>query len=136
MGLAQRKRWSDLPRVVRRLAWWWLVPVAALVLWIVWFKYLGGMRVMVAIGMWSAAVIPLAVNLPIAVPIVVVVRAMRRWKRAYAASGGCLCTACVHDLRGLGDAGVCPECGVPFELGRDRRAWKQAGVASADLVRT
>lgn len=37
---------------------------------------------------------------------------------------GRMCGNCLHDLRGLGDAGKCPECGHPFSLDQLRRYWK------------
>lgn len=51
-------------------------------------------------------------------------RGWRRFRRAYSASGGRLCTGCGHTLVGLGDSGTCPECGQPFDLPRDRAAWR------------
>ncbi len=36
------------------------------------------------------------------------------------------CTRCMHDLAGLADEGVCPECGTPFTLVALEQAWKTA----------
>lgn len=40
-----------------------------------------------------------------------------------------LCTHCAHSLAGIGDAGLCPECGRAFILDADREAWAWAGLA-------
>lgn len=127
-----RRKWSDLPHAVRRLVWWWVVPFIILMPAIAWFWFAGGAALFMNWGMgrhpWTGVFIPLSVNAPIVVPMVVISRAIRRLKRAYAASEGCLCTICEHNLRGLGEHGACPECGQPFDLERDRKAWKQAGI--------
>ncbi len=34
------------------------------------------------------------------------------------------CTRCMHDLAGLAEEGVCPECGAPFTLVALEQAWK------------
>jgi hypothetical protein len=34
------------------------------------------------------------------------------------------CTKCMHDLAGLAEEGVCPECGAPFTLVALEQAWK------------
>lgn len=48
----------------------------------------------------------------------------RRWRSRARSLQGRMCGNCLHDLRGLGDAGHCPECGHPFSLDQLRRYWK------------
>ena len=47
-----------------------------------------------------------------------------RWRSRAHSLQGRMCGNCLHDLRGLGDAGNCPECGHPFSLDQLRRYWK------------
>lgn len=47
-----------------------------------------------------------------------------RWRSRARSLQGRMCGNCLHDLRGLGDAGHCPECGHPFSLDQLRRYWK------------
>ncbi len=47
-----------------------------------------------------------------------------RWQKRARSLQGRLCGNCLHDLRGLGDAGTCPECGQPFSLDQLRLYWK------------
>ena len=49
-------------------------------------------------------------------------------RRAVRASSGRSCVGCVYDLSGLGDSGVCPECGRVFDAAADRRAWERARI--------
>lgn len=49
---------------------------------------------------------------------------VRRWRSRARSLQGRMCGNCLHDLRGLGDAGHCPECGHPFSLDQLRRYWK------------
>ena len=46
------------------------------------------------------------------------------WRSRARSFQGRMCGDCLHDLRGLGDAGKCPECGHPFSLDQLRRYWK------------
>lgn len=52
-----------------------------------------------------------------------------RVRRTWRTAEGRLCTRCGQDLRGLGDAGLCPECGKPFDIARDAAAWARAGFS-------
>lgn len=47
-----------------------------------------------------------------------------RWRSRARSFHGRMCGNCLHDLRGLGDAGKCPECGHPFSLDQLRCYWK------------
>ena len=53
---------------------------------------------------------------------------LARLRRAFRASGGCLCTDCAHNVSGLGDQGNCPECGHWFNIEVDRIAWRASGI--------
>ena len=46
-------------------------------------------------------------------------------RRDLVRSEGRMCTHCAHDLRGLEDRGVCPECGKEFDVEADRRRWHE-----------
>lgn len=48
-------------------------------------------------------------------------------KRARSLQGR-MCGNCLHDLRGLGDAGKCPECGHPFSIDQLRRYWRGVDI--------
>jgi predicted RNA-binding Zn-ribbon protein involved in translation (DUF1610 family) len=39
---------------------------------------------------------------------------------------GAVCVGCGHDVRGLPESGVCPECGKVVDLEECRREWKKA----------
>lgn len=123
-----RKKWSDLPHAVRRLAWWWVLPAIVVTAGALWFKFGDSSSWFARGAPWPGLLVPLVVFAPLFVSIAAVSMGMRRLKRVFAASGGRVCTSCVHDLQGLGESGSCPECGRPFEIERDRRAWAQAGV--------
>lgn len=48
------------------------------------------------------------------------------WRRLYQRverSDSRLCLDCGYDLRGSGEAGTCPECGVSFEIAEVRKRW-------------
>lgn len=53
-------------------------------------------------------------------------RVQRRARVAYHKCQGRLCTACLYDLRGLGDRGTCPECQSPFDVVEDQHMWMRA----------
>lgn len=48
-----------------------------------------------------------------------------RWNAAH----GRLCVHCAYNLRSLGEHGICPECGKPFDIARDAEAWARAGFS-------
>jgi Na+/melibiose symporter-like transporter len=48
------------------------------------------------------------------------------WRRLYLRverSDSRLCLECGYDLRASGEAGICPECGTPFEIAEVRKRW-------------
>ncbi|MDX2132349.1 MAG: hypothetical protein SFY69_09880 [Planctomycetota bacterium] len=49
--------------------------------------------------------------------------AVQREQKKAAGAGGRRCWSCGYALHGLGDAGSCPECGVPFRLADLREKW-------------
>lgn len=60
----------------------------------------------------------------------------RRIRERARAMGGRMCSGCGHDLTGIGDSGLCGECGRPFEIEHLRRTWgvktKEAGAMASD----
>jgi hypothetical protein len=61
----------------------------------------------------------------LAVPILVVwfTWSTTRIKKRARALHARMCGRCGHDLTGLGDSGVCGECGRAFDMGSQRRLW-------------
>lgn len=117
--------WENLPPVVRRLVpkpWvvlvlWFLVPIGLLIV-------MGTNAVMpehlwIPVLMWSVVLLT---------PRVLGWWYLRRYQRLFRAAGGRLCVSCGQDLRGLGESGICPECGQAFDVQLDRRRWKAAGI--------
>ncbi len=49
---------------------------------------------------------------------------MQRLRRSLRAASGRLCLNCAFDLRGLGEAGLCPECGNTFDIPADQAHWR------------
>lgn len=54
-----------------------------------------------------------------------------RWRSHACSFQGRMCGNCLHDLRGLGDAGNGPECGHPFTLEQLRQYWKGVEIEAA-----
>ncbi|QQS10342.1 MAG: hypothetical protein IPK69_06900 [Phycisphaerales bacterium] len=118
---------GELPPVLRRLLWWWLVPVLAIVgLVVAWAIFPGWMsKAMMTLGAWM----PLVLFGPQFVIMGILFRRQRQIRRAYRESGGRLCGNCLQNLSGLDDVGVCPECGRAYDIERDRTMWKNANIA-------
>lgn len=53
----------------------------------------------------------------------------RRWRRKLLESHHRLCLYCGHSLTGLGETGICPECGRAFIIQGDREIWAAAGFS-------
>jgi hypothetical protein len=87
------------------LKWGWLGPPGPGV----------GGRLNLIIGVTSAVMIAGQ-----AVAIVNLIRLRRRLRE----TRGRVCLKCGFDLRGLGEAGACPECGRPFDIPADRARWR------------
>lgn len=54
-----------------------------------------------------------------------VVLGERGLRRCVRRARGKPCLACGHCLDGLGESGVCPECGRPFQLAEDLAVWRR-----------
>lgn len=46
-------------------------------------------------------------------------------RRKVLAHKGCVCGNCLFPLEGLGDQGVCPECGHTFDIEKTIQGWQQ-----------
>ncbi len=57
----------------------------------------------------------------------------KRLRRRLAVSGGKLCVRCTFDLRGIGNHGVCPECGLSFDVEQTVQAWVASGLHIPDV---
>lgn len=55
-------------------------------------------------------------------------RKLQKLRQRVMVAGGRVCGECAYDLSGLGDGGVCPECGGTFDIARERERWRAAGV--------
>ncbi len=128
------KNWSELPPAIRRLAWWWVPPLFLMIAGATWYALADGASILARMltRPWSGVMIPLAINFPIFVSIAAIAWSLRRIRIAYAASAGCLCTNCLHDLQGLGTRGRCPECGSSFDTDLDRAAWRKSQITPKD----
>ncbi|MCE9618340.1 MAG: hypothetical protein K8R92_00325 [Planctomycetes bacterium] len=126
--------WSSRPLVVRRLVWWWLLPLCISVTGATWdaFQDPNARVALLAANpsqYWFNVYLRIGILwASIMIALFAVWKGLRRIKRAYAAADGRICTGCLHDVSGLGESGLCPECGRPFEIAEDWRSWKQAGV--------
>lgn len=76
--------------------------------------------------LWALPGIPLAVVTTTFGTIWYSRRRTARIKRAVRAASGRACLGCVYDLGGMGDTGVCPECGRRFDIAADQRSWERA----------
>lgn len=50
---------------------------------------------------------------------------LRRLRRLAKRHKGALCFACNYPLAGLPDSGVCPECGVPYDIKYTKEQWSE-----------
>lgn len=88
---------------------WWALPVLAIPAWVyAWIRPSTG-------AILGAQV--LCYVLLLAAGLIIGIRHVRNWRR-FARLGGRMCLRCGFDLRGLPDAGRCPECGEPFDTTR------------------
>ena len=121
-----RESLRTMPRPIRRLMWWWLLPFAGIALVIVLttlphftpYKPLRPLGPFQGVGVFAFQFITMGIT-------IFKTRAVRR---AFNASGGRLCTECGHSLAGVGEVGRCPECGHGFHIECDRLLWKDAGI--------
>ena len=121
-----RDSYNNLPRPIQRLGWWWVVPFGSLAIVLILLTLLPGpaMRIFTRIGPISSMLV-----LPCQfIAIGGYLFGASRLRRAFRASGGCLCTHCAHNVSGLGEQGNCPECGHWFNIETDRISWKAAKI--------
>lgn len=121
-----RECYRKMPRPIRRLLWWWLLPFG-------WMVVMGGLVAWRLNSPWRASAWfsvadPVGMFAGQFVTIGIVYFKTRKIRREFVASDGRLCTQCGHSLAGLPDEGHCPECGNRFDTEPDRRAWKDAGI--------
>ena len=68
----------------------------------------------------------------VAVPFVVIwpwwLLRTRHIRRALLESEGRLCTHCAYNVSTLAPAGICPECGKPYDIERDKPLWEAVGA--------
>lgn len=62
-------------------------------------------------------------------------RVQRRLHAQLQAASFRLCPGCGYDLRGVGEAGCCPECSRPFQAESLIEDWAAAGVTSRTRLR-
>lgn len=122
------ERWRRMPRPVKRLTWWWLLPLIFTPLWFVvvisqpsspWIMWLSAHWIAPSLGF-----------IPVFVAQGVTIASQFRTRRRFRATGGRMCTNCAHSLVGLGETGICPECGHAFNIESDRVLWHEAKIAS------
>lgn len=119
---------ATLPPAVRRLQWWFAIPIGSTVSGFLVFALPSVRSLMAKGGTWCAAAMPIVFFLPMFIAIIGIATGLRRIRRRVVAAEGRLCIHCVHDLRGLAEQGVCPECGRAFDVTADRRRWVRAGM--------
>lgn len=116
----------------RRFVWWMLsIPVAYAASGVVMdmIGVRGGVHGMLAWNPWTWLVLGLTPMLgPILATWIIIRIRFRRARVAWVRSNGRLCVHCAHDLTGLGERGLCPECGQPFVVHDDRKRWQAAGM--------
>lgn len=124
------KYWRDsygkMPRPIRRLGWWWLLPFVgiALMLFMLAMPSFTPYQPLKLLGPYQGMTMFAFQFLTMGITIYKTMGI----RRAFNASGGRLCTECGHSLAGLPDEGRCPECGHEFNIARDRAVWKEAGI--------
>lgn len=117
---------AAIPPAVRRLVWWMVLPLVSTILGAASLAlpsvraWMGKGGIMFAVG------IPLVCFVPMFIAIIGMAVAQRRIRAKVIAADGRVCIHCVHDLRGLPDQGLCPECGRPVNAVTDRPRWKRA----------
>ncbi|MDX2146665.1 MAG: hypothetical protein SFZ23_04005 [Planctomycetota bacterium] len=120
---------ASIPPAARRLVYWFALPLGVVVFAVI---SLAVPELRSAIPWpksgWAATVAPSTVFIPQFVAIFFVWRGKRKIRRAVLAAGGKACVSCLHDLRGIGESGNCPECGRAFDLGENARMWARLGL--------
>ena len=127
------REWNHAPPYVRWLGWRYLLfacvfSSAAIAMAI--FKRPLGMRG-VEWYKWTILGVGLA---PLVAVMPICQWMLGRTRRKFEAARGRLCTHCGYDLSAHGEAGLCSECGQPFDARRNAEAWKRAGFVVTDSV--
>lgn len=121
-----------MPPAVRRLLWWMALPLAVMIAGAVFYKLPAVQSAMATPNTWLTVGIPLLCFAPVFVAFFAIWRGQRRIKQAVLAAHGRACINCVHDMRGLGDTGTCPECGKPYDIEKDKVLWEAVGARYED----
>ena len=109
-----------LPPVVKRMQWWQrgtMVVCFAATLPIIMLTPLMSRLA------WSEIWMPMAIVAPVFVVLFMMRRRVSRITRALKAANGRACVACLYDLSGQAETGVCPECGRAFDAAADQLSW-------------
>lgn len=117
-----------MPPAIRRLLWWMALPLAVVIAGAVVYTLPAAQSAMSTPSIWLSVGIPLICFASVFVANLGIWHGQRRIKRAVLAADGRACTHCVHDLRGLGDTGTCPECGHAFDVAVDVRRWARVNM--------
>jgi len=122
-----RDNWRRTPRPLKRPMLWFLLPI-------------GVMALQVAVGFWRPDFLKwlnpgLVFLVTQTFAVLMIGFTSRRIRRDFVESGGRLCTQCAHSLAGLGDSGVCPECGGKFSTESDRIGWAECNLLMDRAVR-
>jgi hypothetical protein len=56
----------------------------------------------------------------------------RSIRKALLESEGRLCTHCAYNVSTLAPSGVCPECGKPYDIEKDKPLWEAVGARYED----
>lgn len=119
---------ASMPPAVRRLLWWMVLPFAVMVGGAIFYQLPAVRTAMSTPSLWLALGIPAWCFSPVFVAFLGIWSGQRRIKRAVLAAHGRACVNCVYDLNGVGDGGVCPECGRPFDIAADQRSWARVNM--------
>ena len=110
-----------------RLYFWLVLPTLLLSQVVLWARALG-----MGTGPASRWILPAIFTLVVATVAFVWIYSIvqnRSARRAFVKSKGRTCTGCLYDLNGMGETGVCAECGHAFDVESDARAWRLDGIA-------
>jgi len=114
---------DGMPPVVKRLGWWYAGTSLYLPAAPIFVFWPGVQQRLLALGVWASILMTLAMIMPMFVASIMVRRGLSRINRAVKAANGRACVACLYDLSGQADTGVCPECGRAFDADVDHRTW-------------
>jgi ABC-type nitrate/sulfonate/bicarbonate transport system permease component len=101
------------------------LPLAGTICGAVFYMLPASQSAMSTPNLWLSVGIPIICYAPVFVAFFGIWHGQRRIKRSVLAAQGRACINCVHDLRGLGETGTCPECGHAFDVAADSRRWER-----------